>query len=84
MFHVEHYVIRMATNYLVTLGNKGSKRERTVDARSITIPDLWHIAHAQPDAWSRALILDCWHLAHDLKDALVAELTKTNDKEANA
>ncbi len=52
----------------VTL-NKGGTAEQTVNAASIKIPDLWHIAEwlsennmeAQADK-----VRECWHLTHSL------------------
>ena len=59
----------------VTL-NKGGSEEKTVDAASIKIPDLWHIAEwldgeatlrKMPHLAKHAdMIRDCWTLTHSL------------------
>lgn len=59
---------------IVSLGNKGSRREREVELHHLEIPDLWHIGQAERDPRCKKAILDCWHLAHDLKNALIAAL----------
>ena len=46
-----------------------------MDAKTVEIPDLWHLAMALRD-WgmepASAAVLETWHLAHDLKKALAA------------
>ena len=46
-----------------------------IDARTLVIPDLWHLAMAlnadkryMPGAYQA--VLETWYLAHDLKNAL--------------
>jgi len=63
-------------NTKITL-SKGGTEERTVEARDITVPDLWHVAMflkdyakttPNPLMLQKAAdeILETWHLAHDL------------------
>lgn len=54
----------------VTL-RKGGTGVKTVDIRSVHIPDLWHIAQAQPDPKAKEAILEVWHLAHDFKNHIL-------------
>ncbi len=56
--------------------NKGGTGEKTIDAESIQIPDLWHIAmKVADDGFNREseMILDCWSLAHSLKKHITGE-----------
>lgn len=46
--------------------SKGGTKERKVTLDQIRVPDLWHIAHNQPDKESKETILECWRLAHDM------------------
>ena len=52
------------------------------EARTITIPDLWHLAERlglyTPEG---AAVLETWHMAHDLKNALI-EAKKQDDHSA--
>ena len=61
----------------VTLA-KGGKDERTVNIRSLDIPDLWHIAMMMENDHRFELhakaVLDVWHIAHDLKRELIERL----------
>lgn len=45
---------------------KGGTGERIVGLSEIQVPDMWHVAHAQPDPKVRDMILECWGLCHDL------------------
>ncbi len=45
--------------------------QQTYDTRKADeIPDLWHIAHGQPDAEACAAILKTWYAAHAYAKAL--------------
>ena len=55
----------------VTL-HKGGLSECTVDARTIQIPDLWHIANRLRED-EREAVLKTWHLAHNLLDHIKGE-----------
>ena len=57
--------------YCVTLAKRGIAKA-TVDARTIHVPDLWHIAQTLREnpqylgSQCHEAVLDCWHLCHDL------------------
>jgi hypothetical protein len=44
---------------------EGGTEERTVEAKRIEIPDLWHLA-MRLEGQDRAMVLETWHLCHDL------------------
>lgn len=49
------------------------------EARTIPIPDLWHLAeHLGLYTPEGAAVLETWHMAHDLKNALVEAVAKEN------
>ena len=58
------------TEKKITL-NQGGSAQKRVAVASIRIPDLWHLAQAQPTALATEQILEVWGLAHDLKNALL-------------
>jgi hypothetical protein len=61
--------------------NKGGTAEKTVEAESLQIPDLWHIADwldgeaitkKRPELANQAeKIREAWHIAHDLKRHII-------------
>ena len=71
-------------NMQIRLGNEGAPRARMIDTDKamIAIPDLWHVAQAEPDPQVRAAILECWHLAHDFRNALYELATERSDGRA--
>ncbi len=53
--------------------HKGGTGEREIEIRSITVPDLWHVATRLREAEQIndvQMVMDCWHLAHAMKDHL--------------
>lgn len=52
--------------------NKGGTAERTAEAESLAIPDLWHLSQdSRLGPNERVAVLECWHLAHDLKRHII-------------
>jgi len=60
----------------------GGSDERIVEAGSIQIPDLWHLAHRQRNEVDTDAILEVWHLAHDLLDHVVLLAAEAEDIKA--
>ncbi len=52
--------------------NKGGTAEKTVEAESLTIHNLWNISFQLPDKQGE-MVREVWHLAHDLKRHIVEE-----------
>lgn len=63
---------------VLTLGRGKNTRRFDVNTEG-QIPDLWHIAHAEPDLRCRQAILETWHLAHDMQRALADLVMQRND-----
>ena len=59
----------MAHDTIVEL-HKGLPDKGAVEAASIHIPDLWHIAMALPER-HKDMVLQCWHAAHAMKDHII-------------
>lgn len=59
--------------------NKGGTAERTAEAESLDIADLWHLSQdSRLGPSERRAVLDVWHLAHDLKQHIIEQAPPTN------
>lgn len=58
----------MAMDTMVIL-NRGGSAEKYVEAGSLQVPDMWHLAMWLQDKGDKVAadqVLACWYLCHDL------------------
>lgn len=64
---------------LITLSRGGTK-EKTVEVRSIRIPDLWSVIDRLGyDTADGQNVNRCWHLCHDLLTYILNDNTETQE-----